>query len=255
MCFPFPFLFLTPPPPPPLPLPLCGVVTHSNNQRTNSYMLLEYVPGGSLYHRIHVPSMSGASSAGAPGTNPLPEESARFYAASVCLALGFMHSRGVVWRNCCPENILLDAEGYVRLVDFETAKAVPSGEHTHTLCGCASYLAPEMLLCKGHRAGVDWWAFGVLIFETLTGHTPFEDLPLKRNDIVMRNIVRGAYTLPNDLPEFSPDLLDRLLTPHPSKRLGCQVDRWLHSVLLLVHNCQPCWMAIFFLFPLPRIKT
>jgi len=79
-----------------------------------------------------------------------------------------------------PENIFLDSEGFIRLVDFELAKVVSLGEATHTLCGVCEYMSPEMLLCRGHNYGADWWAFGILLFEMLTGHTPFEDNPYRR---------------------------------------------------------------------------
>ena len=102
-----------------------------------------------------------------------PEDAARFYAASVVLAFAYMHSKDTVYRDLKPENLMLTAEGYLKVADFGFAKKITG--KTWTLCGTPDYLAPEIVASRGHGKGVDWWTLGVLIFEMLASYPPFYD--------------------------------------------------------------------------------
>lgn len=106
------------------------------------------------------------------------------------MILEYLHEReGVAYRDMKPENLLLDAEGHIKLVDFGFAKRLGNSKphefegsvggvnhnegETYTLCGTPEYLAPEVIQSKGHTTAVDWWALGILIYEFLTGYPPF----------------------------------------------------------------------------------
>ena len=84
-----------------------------------------------------------------------------------------MHSRSIIYRDLKPENLLICDDGYLKLTDFGFAKYL--NERTYTLCGTPEYLAPEILLSKGHGKAADWWAVGIFIYELLTGVVPFYD--------------------------------------------------------------------------------
>jgi serine/threonine protein kinase len=147
--------------------------------------VLEYVPGGELFSHLR-------------RLGRFDEPSARFYATEIVLALEYLHDRQIAFRDLKPENVLLDADGHVKLTDFGFAKALPQRssyddeeegetttrdarkrkqthelERTYTLCGTPEYLAPEIVTGKGHGPEVDWWALGVLVFEMLAGYPPF----------------------------------------------------------------------------------
>ena len=97
----------------------------------------------------------------------------RFYLATIILALKYLHSFNIIYRDLKPENLLLDARGYLRLTDFGFAKIVD--DRTWTLCGTPEYLAPEIIQSDGHGKAADWWACGVLCYEMLVGYPPFFD--------------------------------------------------------------------------------
>ena len=122
------------------------------------YMLLELALGGELFTILRERVM-------------FDEPVARFYAANVCAAFEYLHDRKIVYRDLKPENLLLDSDGYLKVVDFGFAKII--SERTWTLCGTPEYLAPEIISNKGHNLSVDWWALGILIFEMLHGTPPF----------------------------------------------------------------------------------
>lgn len=173
------------------------------------YFLLEYVPGGDLHNRLQ--------SAGR-----FSEEVALFYACEAVLALSFLHSSGFVFRDLKPENVLIDAQGHIKLADFGFAKSLDEGR-TFTLCGTAAYMAPEMLLrykSEGYSKSVDWWAFGVLLLEMLSGSNPFED---KDPMAVYENIVQMRFALPKYLSSAVKNLILSLLT-RAEKRLGVSDD-------------------------------
>jgi len=96
---------------------------------------------------------------------------ARFYVACALRALEALHARNVIHRDVKPENLLLDSRGYCKLGDFGLA-TFASGS-AHTLCGTPEYMAPEVISGMGHGYAADWWALGVLIFELMSGGTPF----------------------------------------------------------------------------------
>jgi len=115
--------------------------------------------------------------------------------------------------------LLLDKDGYLKLVDFGFAKILQ--DRTWTLCGTPEYLAPEIILNKGHGFGADWWCVGILTFECLTGTTPFVS-----NDPMegYRKIIKCRVPWPGQVSSMARDFIDRLLCVDPSRRLGCLKD-------------------------------
>jgi cGMP-dependent protein kinase len=198
--------------------------------RDHLYMLTELCQGGELYSLIHHDGKSGGDGGG------VSEEWARFYAANVFLALEHLHEQDWIYRDLKPENIMLDSNGYVKLIDMGFAKKLPytdtnddgsSTTHTRafTVCGTPYYFAPEFIMQTGYNAAVDYWSLGVLVFEMLVGYTPFRanDMVNVFKKIVVIRAQDKAVQLPEEFSEFSPDVADlisKLLTGNPAKRLG-----------------------------------
>ena len=96
----------------------------------------------------------------------------------------YMHGMNIIYRDLKPENLLVSADGYLKLTDFGFAKVVVN--RTYTLCGTPEYIAPEILLNKGHGKGVDWWTLGILMYEMATGRPPFMNKSHHRLGILIR---------------------------------------------------------------------
>jgi len=180
------------------------ITTFSDHE--SLYMLLDYCPGGEVFSYLRK-------------AKRFDENTSRFYAAEIVLILEFLHEReGVAYRDLKPENLLLDADGHIKLVDFGFAKRLGNRE-TYTLCGTPEYLAPEVIQSKGHTTAVDWWALGILIYEFLTGYPPFWD----QNPIeIYKKIVSKEVRFPAE-PVISPeaqDLIRSFCVVDRSKRLG-----------------------------------
>ena len=92
------------------------------------------------------------------------EDKVRFYAASIGIALDYLHNHGIIYRDIKPENILIGEDGYLKLIDFGMAKMVQGNEKAESFCGTPEYLAPEILLNKGHGKPVDWWSFYFILY-------------------------------------------------------------------------------------------
>ncbi|QDS69728.1 hypothetical protein FKW77_009997 [Venturia effusa] len=165
---------------------------------------LDYCPGGEVFSYLR-------------RARRFNEPTSQFYAAEIVLILEFLHEKeGVAYRDLKPENILIDAEGHLKLVDFGFAKQIWDRE-TYTLCGTPEYLAPEVIRNTGHGCAVDWWAFGILVYEFLVGQPPFWDQnPMK----IYEQIVEARIRYPHTLSHNARDLISKLCVPDTSKRLG-----------------------------------
>lgn len=170
--------------------------------RRRVYFAIEYVPGGELFCPLR---REGRFS----------NERARFYSAQIASALGHLHGLGIIYRNLKPEEILIDAEGYVKLVDFGFARDLADGEIAYTLCGTAEYLAPEVLLNRGHGKPADWWSFGILVYEMMVGNPPFGGA----NAIeVYQSILKGKVSFPAEVGDDVRHLLKGILVADDTKR-------------------------------------
>lgn len=138
-----------------------------------------------------------------------------------------MHSRGIVYRDLKPENILLDTDGHVKLADFGLAKELPAidspAKHkdfgkTKTFCGTDEYMAPEIILHMEYNFTPDLWAFGILIYEMLTGMPPWQDDNRRK---LFEKICKGTLSLVHhNLSGEAKDLLAKMLRKNPEERLS-----------------------------------
>ena len=151
------------------------------------YMLMDLVQGGEMFNVLHGDHKRRKG---------LPESSARFYAAAIFDALAYCHNKGIVYRDLKPENVLIDAQGYPKIVDFGFAKYVV--EKTFTLCGTPLYIAPEVILNRGHNAGADHWSLGVMIYEMICGFTPFYSSGMDQAALFAA-IVKGKFSFYGNL--------------------------------------------------------
>ena len=167
------------------------------------YMCLEYIIGGEFFTHLR--------KAGRFDSNV-----SRFYAAQIVCIFEYLHSSDIIYRDLPPENLLLDATGYIQITDFGFAKRVAF--KTYTLCGTPEYIAPEVLLNKGHGKGVDWWTLGILMFEMMTGQPPFvDDDPMG----IYQQILAGKVTFPRHFDRNAKSLVKKLLIADLTKRYGC----------------------------------
>ncbi|XP_055905398.1 cAMP-dependent protein kinase catalytic subunit 3 [Eupeodes corollae] len=166
------------------------------------YMLFEYVCGGELFSYLR-------------NAGRFSSQSANFYAAEIILALEYLHSLQIVYRDLKPENLLINRDGHLKITDFGFAKKLR--DRTWTLCGTPEYLAPEIIQSKGHNRAVDWWALGVLIYEMLVGYPPFyDDNPFG----IYEKILGGKIEWPRHMDPIAKDLVKKLLIQDRTKRLG-----------------------------------
>ncbi|XP_077310688.1 cGMP-dependent protein kinase 2-like isoform X2 [Lithobates pipiens] len=170
------------------------------------YMLLEVCLGGELWSILR-------------DTGFFEEGTARFCIGCVLEAYDYLHNRGIVYRDLKPENLLLDSEGYIKMVDFGFAKKIGAGKKTWTFCGTPEYVAPEIIMNRGHDFGADYWSLGILIYELLTGSPPFSGTdPIKIYNMVLKGIEKVDF--PHRIGRRSEDLIRRLCRINPAERLG-----------------------------------
>lgn len=143
-------------------------VLYATLQDDNSlYFVMQYVPGGDLWSLLYSSALSHTKQGG------LNTSQAQFYLGNVVNILQHIHDLDIVFRDLKPENFVLDANGYLKLVDFGSAKVLSVDEKTNTMCGAPEYIAPEMIFSLSHNKAVDFWQLGVLAFELLTRKSPF----------------------------------------------------------------------------------
>ena len=168
--------------------------------------MLDYCPGGELFFWLS-------------REKRLPEHMARFYTSEITLALEHLHSQNVIYRDLKPENILLDKDGHVKLADFGLAKegVEDATQGAKSLCGTPEYLAPEILLKKGHGLASDWWNMGMVLYEMLTGLPPWYTTDRK---LLFERLRSAPLTFPEYISPVAVEFMRSLLERDPSKRLG-----------------------------------
>jgi len=215
------------------------------------YFALELMSGGDLFGLLDI------------FPTGIKEDHARFYTATVALALRHIHSRGYVYRDVKLENVLIAGDGYVKLCDFGFAKCV-SDSRTFTKCGTDEYAPPEVVTGRGRSTAADWWGLGVLLHEMLTGRPPFEGRSAQDIFALIEQYTRGgneaAERLQRQVSHTAESLsveagtfLIGLLRARESERIGCgpegfigvQQDAWFDGLAwdkLLRKQLPPPWV-------------
>lgn len=183
--------------------PFIVQLRYSFQTKYRLYLVLDFVNGGHLFFQLYNQGL-------------FREDLARIYAAEIVSAVSHLHAKGTMHRDLKPENILLDADGHVVLTDFGLAKELEENERSNSMCGTIEYMAPEIILGKGHDKAADWWSVGILIFEMLTGQPPF----FGNREKIQKKIIKDKIKLPTFLSSEAHSLLKGLLQKEQSRRLG-----------------------------------
>ncbi|PYI26363.1 hypothetical protein BP00DRAFT_67450 [Aspergillus indologenus CBS 114.80] len=171
---------------------------------TRVYFVMEYISGGDLMLHIQ--------------RGQFGLKRAQFYASEVLLALKYFHENGVIYRDLKLDNILLTLDGHIKIADYGLCKEnMWYGATTSTFCGTPEFMAPEILLDKKYGRAVDWWAFGVLIYQMLLQQSPFRG---EDEDEIYDAILADEPLYPIHMPRDSVSILQKLLTREPELRLG-----------------------------------
>ncbi|KAL4108427.1 hypothetical protein PRIC1_000143 [Phytophthora ramorum] len=180
------------------------------------HFLMEYVPGGELFHRLHT-------------VGRLSNDEAKFYATELIIFIEGCHENGYMYRDLKPENVLLDAGGHIKVVDFGFVKRLrgPS-DRTSSSVGTPQYLAPEQLTlshqARNYSRVVDWWAFACVVYEMVSGSPPFTTRRNGSHFELYTRILSGKIYWPRYMQSSLKDLLRQMLQPDPAKRLSDAAD-------------------------------
>ena len=170
------------------------------------YFVLPFIQGGELFQHLRKYKY-------------FPEKNVKFYAAIIGLSLDYLHKKGIVYRDIKPENILIERDGYLKLIDFGMAKILKDDEKTNSFCGTPEYLAPEIITGEGHNRMADWWSYGTLVYEMLFGLPPFFN---ENVETMYELITNKELRFPKkfNVSEEAKDLLKKLLVKKQNERLG-----------------------------------
>jgi len=170
------------------------------------YFVLPFIRGGELFQHLRQ-------------NKYFPEDKVKFYAAIIGLSLDYLHKKGIIYRDIKPENILLDDDGYLKLIDFGMAKILKDDEITNSFCGTPEYLAPEIITGEGHNRMADWWSYGTLVYEMLFGIPPFfcENVE-KMYELITNSDLRFPKKF--KVSDEAKDFLGKLLTKDQKERFG-----------------------------------
>ncbi|XP_029455270.1 protein kinase C delta type isoform X2 [Rhinatrema bivittatum] len=162
---------------------------------------------------------------------------ATFYGAEIICGLQFLHTKGIIYRDLKLDNVMLDKEGHVKIADFGMCKENVFGENkASTFCGTPDYIAPEILQGQKYTFSVDWWSFGVLLYEMLIGQSPFHG---DDEDELFESIRVDTPHFPRWITKESKDILEKLFDRDPTKRLGVTGNIRLHPFFKTIN-----WTAL-----------
>ncbi|KAF9435179.1 Serine/threonine kinase [Entomortierella beljakovae] len=172
---------------------------------TRLYFVMEYIRGGDLMMHIQRDRRFG-------------ERRAKFYGCEVLLGLQYFHQNDIVYRDLKLDNILLTLDGHVKIADYGLCKEkMPYGTTTRTICGTPEFMAPEIIEEQPYDRSVDWWTFGVLMYEMLLGRAPFSG---EEEDDIYDSIMDDEPMFPQGFGRNEQALLQSLLMKVPHLRLG-----------------------------------
>ncbi|KAM7543091.1 hypothetical protein Aperf_G00000012229 [Anoplocephala perfoliata] len=179
------------------------------------FFVIEFINGGDLMYHMQRQCR-------------LPEDHAKFYAAEICIAMNFLHERQIVYRDLKLDNVLMDLEGHIKLTDYGMCKeGISESNLTATFCGTPNYIAPEILRGESYSFSVDWWALGVLMFEMVSGRSPWEGIGSSNNpdqnteEYLFQVILTKPIRYPRSISVKASNILQRFLNKDPTDRLGC----------------------------------
>uniref|UniRef100_A0A3P8PW40 Protein kinase C n=1 Tax=Astatotilapia calliptera TaxID=8154 RepID=A0A3P8PW40_ASTCA len=182
--------------------------------KENLFFVMEYLNGGDLMFHIQ-------------NCHKFDLHRATFYAAEIICGLQFLHSKGIIYRDLKLDNVLLDLDGHIKIADFGMCKEnMQDDVRTSTFCGTPDYIAPEILLGQKYNSSVDWWSFGVLLYEMLIGQSPFHG---RDEEELFQSIRTDTPIYPNWLSKAAKDILIKLFVREPEERLGTKGNIRHHS--------------------------
>ncbi|CAD6186933.1 unnamed protein product [Caenorhabditis auriculariae] len=185
--------------------PFLTQLTYSFQTKYHLCFVMDFANGGELFTHLQK-------------CGTFSESRTRFYASEIVLALGYLHSLNIVYRDMKLENLLLDREGHIKIADFGLCKEeIRFGDKTSTFCGTPEYLAPEVLEDNDYGRCVDWWGVGVVLYEMMCGRLPFYS---KDHQKLFELILGGELRFPSKLSPEAKILLSGLLVKDPANRLG-----------------------------------
>ena len=171
------------------------------------FFLLEYIKGKELFDVIRE-------------IGYLNKEQTNFYIASMMIAIQYLHERKIIYRDIKPENIIVEKNGYLKLIDFGTAKEIE--DRTKTIIGTPHYMAPEIIMGGGYSFQVDFWSISICMYEFICGEVPFgekEEDPME----IYFEIINSHLKFPTNIIPIEKEfkhLMKKMLDKNPSYRLS-----------------------------------
>ena len=191
--------------------PFISKLSYAFQDSEKLYLVTDFMPGGDLMHKLI-------------SYGKLSERTSKIYASELFLAIDYLHQNDIIFRDLKPENILLDDFGHIKLTDFGLSKKLNNTIYnntninhrvTYSICGTPYYIAPEVYNGYGYSKEIDWWSFGIVLYEMLTGKFPFK----KNNDNQRIIIQKVNFDLDFTISDNAKDLISKLLDYDFEKRL------------------------------------